>query len=196
MPEPFPPSDLERELPMAQPPVPQQMYIQTGNTYKGFALGCLAAALLLLGCLGSCAYLAVKAADKNTFTVNDDAKPNLTLLRPGSADRKIAVIADQRKFVSALIVPNFALLEEYARDNGIKVDSPEALCRNPKVQAMMTERMETLQQGLASYERIKRFTLLPKPFSMENGELTNTLKIRRNVLLKNYASEIEAMYQE
>ena len=109
---------------------------------------------------------------------------------------QIAVIADQRKFVSALIVPNFALLEEYARDNGIKVDSPEALCRNPKVQAMMTERMETLQQGLASYERIKRFTLLPKPFSMENGELTNTLKIRRNVLLKNYASEIEAMYQE
>ncbi|MBO4822830.1 MAG: long-chain fatty acid--CoA ligase [Prevotella sp.] len=109
---------------------------------------------------------------------------------------QIAVIADQRKFVSALIVPNFALLEEFARENGIKADSQEALCRNPKVMAMMTERMETLQQGLASYERIKRFTLLPKPFSMENGELTNTLKIRRNVLLKNYASEIEAMYQE
>ena len=93
MPEPFPPSDLERELPMAQPPVPQQMYIQTGNTYKGFALGCLAAALLLLGCFGSCAYLAVKATENTAFTANDDTKPSLTLLRPGSADRKIAVIA-------------------------------------------------------------------------------------------------------
>ena len=109
---------------------------------------------------------------------------------------QIAVIADQRKFVSALIVPNFALLEEYARDNGIKTDSQEALCKNPRIIAMMAERIETLQQGLASYERIKRFTLLSQPFSMENGELTNTLKIRRNVLLKNYASEIEAMYQE
>ena len=109
---------------------------------------------------------------------------------------QIAVIADQRKFVSALIVPDFNLLEEYARDNGVKADSREELCRHPKVMAMMTERVETLQQGLASYERIKRFTLLPNPFSMENGELTNTLKIRRNVLVKNYASEIEEMYQE
>ena len=79
---------------------------------------------------------------------------------------------------------------------GVKADSREELCRHPKVMAMMTERVETLQQGLASYERIKRFTLLPNPFSMENGELTNTLKIRRNVLVKNYASEIEEMYQE
>ena len=109
---------------------------------------------------------------------------------------QIAVIADQRKFVSALIVPDFNLLEEYARDNGVKAESREELCRHPKVMAMMTERVETLQQGLASYERIKRFTLLPKPFSMEKGELTNTLKIRRNVLVKNYASEIEEMYQE
>ena len=61
---------------------------------------------------------------------------------------------------------------------------------------MMSERMETLQQGLASYERIKRFTLLPTPFSMEKGELTNTLKIRRNVLVRNYAAEIEEMYKE
>ncbi len=109
---------------------------------------------------------------------------------------QIAVIADQRKFVSALIVPNFQLLEEYARENGIKADDKEALCHDSRIINMMTERVETLQQGLASYERIKRFTLLHTPFSMENGELTNTLKIRRNVLLKNYAAEIEQMYKE
>jgi len=109
---------------------------------------------------------------------------------------QIAVIADQRKFVSALIVPDFTMLEEYAASQGIKVASYEELCQHPKVMEMMQERVETLQQGLASYERIKRFTLLPKPFSMEKGELTNTLKIRRNVLLRNYAAEIEEMYKE
>ena len=109
---------------------------------------------------------------------------------------QIAVIADQRKFVSALIVPAFELLEEYAADMGIKADSREQLCADPRIVRMMEERMETLQQGLASYERIKRFKLLAEPFSMENGELTNTLKIRRNVLAKNYAAEIDEMYKE
>ena len=109
---------------------------------------------------------------------------------------QIAVIADQRKFVSALIVPAFAMLEEYARDHGIKADTHEDLCRHPRILKMMQDRVETLQQGLASYERIKKFTLLPQLFSMEKGELTNTLKIRRNVLTKNYAAEIEEMYKE
>ena len=109
---------------------------------------------------------------------------------------QIAVIADQRKFVSALIVPDFTMLEEYAAQQGINAASREALCVHPKIMEMMQERMDTLQQGLASYERIKRFTLLPKAFSMEKGELTNTLKIRRNVLVRNYATEIEEMYKE
>jgi long-chain acyl-CoA synthetase len=61
---------------------------------------------------------------------------------------------------------------------------------------MIMERIETLQQQLAHYEQVKRFTLLPRPFSMERGELTNTLKIRRNVLAKNYAAEIDEMYKE
>ena len=61
---------------------------------------------------------------------------------------------------------------------------------------MLTERIETLQQQLANYEKIKRFVLLPKPFTMESGELTNTLKIKRAVLNKNYAEQIEEMYKE
>ena len=109
---------------------------------------------------------------------------------------QIAVIADRRKFVSALIVPDFTMLEEYARTHSITISDHAALCRHPLIISMMQERMDTLQQGLSSYERIKKFTLLPQPFSMEKGELTNTLKIRRNVLLKNYAAEIEEMYKE
>ena len=61
---------------------------------------------------------------------------------------------------------------------------------------MIMERIDTLQQQLAHYEQVKRFTLLPQPFSMERGELTNTLKIKRRVLNENYKREIDAMYAE
>ncbi len=109
---------------------------------------------------------------------------------------QIAVIADQRKFVSALIVPSLPELEEYAKDNNIDYKKAEDLCQDKRIIKMLSERFETLQQQLAGYEQIKRFTLLPKPFTMEAGELTNTLKIRRAVLNKNYKEQIEAMYEE
>ncbi len=109
---------------------------------------------------------------------------------------QIAVIADQRKFVSALIVPSLPELEEYAKDNNIDYKKAEDLCQDKRIIKMLSERFETLQQQLAGYEQIKRFTLLPKPFTMEAGELTNTLKIRRAVLNKNYKEQIEAMYED
>ena len=109
---------------------------------------------------------------------------------------QIAIIADQRKFVSALIIPVYPLLEEYAREHHIPFDSHEQLCAAPQINEMMKERIDTLQQQLAHYEQIKRFTLLPHHFSMERGELTNTLKIKRRVLNENYKKEIDAMYAE
>ena len=107
-----------------------------------------------------------------------------------------AVIADQRKFVSALIVPAYSQLEEWARDNGVSYFTIDELCAHPKVNAMMKERIDTLQQTLSHYEQIKRFTILPKPFSMESGELTNTLKLRRQVVNKNYKEFIDKMYED
>ena len=109
---------------------------------------------------------------------------------------QIAIIADQRKFVSALIIPVYPLLEEYAREHHIAFESREQLCANQQIYDMMKERIDTLQQQLAHYEQIKRFTLLPHHFSMEKGELTNTLKIKRRVLNENYKKEIDAMYAE
>ncbi|MBR1502399.1 MAG: long-chain fatty acid--CoA ligase [Prevotella sp.] len=109
---------------------------------------------------------------------------------------QICIIADQRKFVSALIIPVYSLLEEYAREHHIAFENREQLCQDPKINEMMKERIDTLQQQLAHYEQIKRFTLLPHHFSMEKGELTNTLKIKRRVLNQNYAKEIDAMYEE
>lgn len=108
---------------------------------------------------------------------------------------QIAVIADQRKFVAALIVPDYHLLEHYAKDHGIAYSSREDLCLNKAIMEMMMERIDTLQQQLASYEKVKRFTLMPKAFTMESGELTNTLKIKRPVLNNKYADVIDRMYE-
>ena len=109
---------------------------------------------------------------------------------------QISVIADQRKFVSALIVPDYPQVEEYAKSKGIDYGSMAELLQKDEIQELFKTRIETLQQEFAHYEQIKRFTLLPEPFSMEKGELTNTLKVKRAVLAKNYASEIDKMYEE
>lgn len=109
---------------------------------------------------------------------------------------QIAIIADQRKFVSALIIPEYRLLEEFAREHGIAYSGREDLCANGEIHNMMMERIDTLQQQLAHYEQIKRFTLLPHHFSMERGELTNTLKLKRRVINENYKDEIDKMYED
>ncbi len=109
---------------------------------------------------------------------------------------QIAVIADERKFVSALIIPEYRLVEEFARANGIPFKTREDLCADARVRRMMMERINTLQQQLAHYEQVKRITLLPHHFSMERGELTNTLKLKRRVINENYKAEIDLMYEE
>lgn len=107
---------------------------------------------------------------------------------------QIAVIGDQRKFVSALIVPVYPLLEKYAGEKGISFESREELVKNKDIIRFIEARVEEHQKNLASYEKIKRFTLLPEPFMM-GCELTDTLKLRRPVVLQKYATEIEAMYE-
>ncbi len=107
---------------------------------------------------------------------------------------QVAVIGDQRKYVTAIIIPAFEALKEYAISKGISFDSLEDLVENNEIRKFIAERIERLQKGLAGFEKIKRFTLLPKEFTIENGELTNTLKIRRPAINSHYANEIEAMY--
>lgn len=109
---------------------------------------------------------------------------------------QIVIIADKHKFVSALIVPEFRSLEEYAREHDLPFDNREDLCANEQIHRMLMERIDTLQQQLAGYEQIKRFTLIAHHFSMEKGELTNTLKIKRSVIYENYKNEIDKMYEE
>ncbi|EKU90623.1 hypothetical protein HMPREF9447_02041 [Bacteroides oleiciplenus YIT 12058] len=109
---------------------------------------------------------------------------------------QIAIIADQRKFVSALIVPVYGYVKEYAKEKGIEYKDMEELLQHPKILGLFRARIDTLQQQFAHYEQVKRFTLLPEPFSMERGELTNTLKLKRPVVAKNYKELIDKMYEE
>lgn len=109
---------------------------------------------------------------------------------------QIVIIADQHKFVSALVIPDYHLVEEWAKKHGISYANRAELCKNPDVVRLVMDRIETLQQEFAHYEQVKRITLLPEPFSMERGELTNTLKVKRPVVYQNYKEEIEKMYEE
>lgn len=103
-------------------------------------------------------------------------------------------IGDRRKYISALIVPNYEALEAYAQTHGIAYRTRQELVSNPAVRALYQARVDELSQELAPYEQVKAFTLLPAPFAQETGELTPSLKVRRRAVAEKYAAEIEAMY--
>ncbi|MGF1686358.1 long-chain fatty acid--CoA ligase [Photobacterium japonica] len=109
---------------------------------------------------------------------------------------QIAVIADTRKFVSALIVPCFDTLEEHARELNIKYHDRLELVKNSQIVELIEKRVIELQKDLARFEQVKKFTLLPSAFSMDKGELTPTQKLRRKVIQDRYHQEIERMYEE
>ncbi|MBR3101291.1 MAG: long-chain fatty acid--CoA ligase [Muribaculaceae bacterium] len=117
-----------------------------------------------------------------------------TLLGQDKFMEQVAIIGDGRKYVSALIVPDFDELKAFAAKKKIDYHNVEDLVNNAEVHRMIEERIQGYQKDMASYEQIKRFVLLPRPFTMESGELTNTLKIRRAVINKRYAVLIDALY--
>ncbi len=117
-----------------------------------------------------------------------------TMLGQDKYIEQVAIIGDGRKYVSALIVPDFEELKAYAEKKHIEHGSIEELVNSPDIHKMIEDRINDYQKGLAAYEQIKRFVLLPKAFSMESGELTNTLKIKRAVINKRYRPLIDAMY--
>ena len=108
----------------------------------------------------------------------------------------IAVIADARKFVSALIVPCYDSLEEYASSINLKYRDRLELLKDSSIVALFESRLKDLQKNLENFHQVKRFTLLPTNFSMEKGELTPTLKLRRKIISERYQLEIESMYKE
>ena len=110
---------------------------------------------------------------------------------------QVAVIADGYKFVSALIYPNWEALRREARHRGIEEGLTDAeLAAHHEVHRMIMAHLEQDLKSVAQYEKVKKFHLLTEPFSVERGELTNTLKVRRKVVAELYAAEIASMYEE
>ncbi|MFV8798229.1 AMP-dependent synthetase/ligase [Yersinia sp. LJYL362] len=109
---------------------------------------------------------------------------------------QIAIIADTRKFVSALIVPCFESLEEYAHSINLKYHDRLDLLRHSHIVSLFDQRLKDMQKELAKFEQVKRFTLLPQAFTMETGELTPTMKLRRKIILQRYQNEIDSMYRD
>lgn len=107
---------------------------------------------------------------------------------------QVAIVADARNYVTALIVPAFEMLEQWAKEKGIQVESPLELLRHSHVVEHFEQRLKELQIELASFEQIKKFTLLPAAFSIEAGLITPTLKLRRKNIYQMYDKEIQAMY--
>lgn len=107
---------------------------------------------------------------------------------------QVAVIGDKRKYVTAIIIPAFEAIKDYAHRHKISYRSITELVANEEIRSLFERRINRLQADFAGFERIKKFTLLPRAFTMEAGELTNTLKLRRPVINRHYAAVIEAMY--
>ncbi|HEX9972129.1 MAG TPA: long-chain fatty acid--CoA ligase, partial [bacterium] len=109
---------------------------------------------------------------------------------------QILIIGDKRKFISALIVPNFEMIKNYAEENKIQYQNEAELVQNQKINQLISNEINRLSADLARYEQIKAFRLLPKMFTIQEGELTPTIKIKRKVVEQKFADLIESMYQD
>jgi len=131
----------------------------------------------------------VTAGGKNIAPLNIE-----TSLAASRYIEQVAIIGEKRKYLSALIVPNFPELEAWAKKNGVDGSDRAALIRNEAVSRLFTEEVARCTKDLGQVEQVKKFTLLPAEWSQDTGELTPTLKVKRKVIDKKYASQIEAMY--
>lgn len=109
---------------------------------------------------------------------------------------QVMIIGDQRNFISALLVPNFEKLEAFAEENSIPSRDREALIKDPQVLALFEKEMERAMEQFARYEQVRKIALLPREFTIEKGELTPTLKVKRKAVFDHFGEEIEALYAE
>jgi len=123
-------------------------------------------------------------------------QPIENLLKTSPYVANAVVIGDRRRFVSALVVPQFEKLSEYAKGEGIAFDSMENLVRDKRIVAFLLDEVTKATPQLASYERIKKIAVLPRDFEIERGEITPSLKVRRSNVTAAYQALIDALYRE
>ena len=147
-------------------------------------------------------YLVITDRKKNLIVTsggkNIAPQPIETLLVTIPYIEQVMVIGDNRNFISALVVPNLEQLRKYAKDHNIPYNSDEQLIANKEIYTMVDKMIQESQDhaGIARYEKVRKFAFLPKAFTIESGELTPTLKIKRNVITRNFLTIIESLYNK
>ncbi len=145
-------------------------------------------------------FLAITDRKKNIIVTaggkNVAPQPIENLLITSQYIEQAVVIGDKRKFCSALIVPNLDVLKKFAAERGIQFQSTQELFNHPDVQKLYQQEIDAVSKDLARYERIKKFTLIEEPFTIESGELTPTLKVKRRIVEERYKDVIDKMYEE
>jgi len=109
---------------------------------------------------------------------------------------QVVLVGSERKFPAALIVPNWEQLDSYCKLKGIEIKSRRELCEHPRIIDLFQRQIERLTPNLARYEKIKKVALLENEFTIEGGELTPTLKVKRRVVDQKYRDVIEKLYAD
>ncbi len=107
---------------------------------------------------------------------------------------QVIIIGEKRPFLIALIVPEFGKIKEFAAAEGIQVTSNKELIQHKSVQQLFEKLMRTVSRQLATHEKVRKFLLVDDAFTIENGHMTPTLKLKRKDIINKYAAEIDKVY--
>lgn len=118
------------------------------------------------------------------------------MLRSSRFVNQVVLIGNERKFPAALIVPNFEMLESYAKLKELDISTPKEFCDHPKILDLIRRQIEAVTAGLSNYEKVKKFALLEHELTVESGELTPTLKVKRRVVDEKYRDVIDKIYRD
>lgn len=121
-------------------------------------------------------------------------QPIENLLSNNNYINQAMIVAEGKSFVTALIIPNFEALKEQLDKMSIPFTNWEDIVKSEKIKEFYREKIEEIQQNLAGFEKVKKFVLMPSEFEMTSGEITPTLKVKRNVIMQKYADVINGMY--
>lgn len=152
-----------------------------------------------IGVIDSDGYVYITDRKKHLFVSsggkNIAPQPIENLFLGSKYIEQFVLIGDRRMFLTALIVPDFDSLKEYADSHKLSYQTNNDLVKLPEINSLVEKDIQQLQKDLASFERVRKFALLEKPFTIEDGELTPTLKVKRKVVEERYATLIDGMYE-
>jgi len=153
-----------------------------------------------IGNIDADGYLTITDRKKELFKTSGGKyiapSPIEQMLRSSRFVNQAVLVGNERKFPAALIVPNFEMLESYAKLKELDIRTPRNFCNHPRILDLFRRQIEAVTPGLAQYEKVKKFALLEHELTVENGELTPTLKVKRRVVDERYRDLIDGFYKD